>query len=58
MVREMNLGELSAGYYLSKNKAIRWDGRNKVGERAASGIYLVEMKAGKKRSVRRIVMIK
>ncbi|MCD6505600.1 Ig-like domain-containing protein [Candidatus Poribacteria bacterium] len=58
LVREMNLGELSAGYYLSKNKAIRWDGRNKVGERAASGIYLVEMKAGKKRSVRRIVMIK
>ncbi len=37
---------------------VRWDGRNDRGELLASGVYLVELRAGHFRSVRRMVLLK
>jgi len=58
LIRELNLGRLSAGYYVSRDRAAHWDGRNERGERAASGVYVVELIAGKGRFVRRIALMK
>ena len=38
-VRELDLGERPAGLYSTKSNAGYWDGRNKLGETVASGIY-------------------
>ncbi len=45
MVRKIDMGCLKPGYYISKDRAAYWDGRNENGERAASGIYIYRMKA-------------
>ena len=39
LVRELDLGERPEGLYSSKSNAGYWDGRNKLGETVASGIY-------------------
>jgi hypothetical protein len=44
LVRTLELGHQSAGLYVAKEKAVRWDGRNNVGARVASGIYFYQLK--------------
>jgi len=39
LIRELELGDKSAGIYTDKKKAAYWDGKNKNGESVASGIY-------------------
>ena len=39
LIRVLELGQLSAGRYYSKSRAVYWDGRNELGESVASGIY-------------------
>ena len=39
MVRNLNLGYQAAGIYASRGRAAYWDGRNKLGEPVASGVY-------------------
>jgi flagellar hook assembly protein FlgD len=46
LVRMLKLGNLSAGVYRSKSRAAYWDGRNKVGESVASGVYFYTFTAG------------
>jgi len=36
LIRTFELGNLPAGSYISKEKAIYWDGKNDVGEKAGS----------------------
>jgi len=43
LVKTLNLGYKNAGYYLNKEKAAFWNGRNDRGERVASGIYFYTM---------------
>ena len=43
LVKTLNLGYREAGYYLNKEKAAFWNGRNERGERVASGIYFYTM---------------
>ena len=38
-VRHINLGFQESGSYVGFQRAIRWDGRNELGELAASGVY-------------------
>ena len=45
MVRKIDMGHLKPGYYISKDKAAHWDGRNENGERVASGTYIYRLKA-------------
>ncbi|HEX30084.1 TPA: T9SS type A sorting domain-containing protein [Candidatus Poribacteria bacterium] len=58
LIRRLTLGRKEAGAYVSKGRAVRWDGRNERGERVASGVYVVELSAGGRRFTRRIAIIK
>lgn len=58
LVRVLDLGHLDAGYYLDKDKAAHWDGRNEKGERVASGVYWYCIQAGRFRATRRLLLLK
>ena len=55
-VREIDLGYLQAGSYATKGKAAFWDGDNSLGEKAASGTYVVELNAGGQRYLGKMVV--
>jgi len=46
VVNSIAMGVLPAGRYSDRNRAIHWDGRDDNGEAAASGVYIVELRAG------------
>ena len=56
-VRTLSLGRKPAGFYLNKERAAYWDGRNEVGENAASGVYFYRIEAGDTTTTRKMVMI-
>ncbi|MDI6792464.1 MAG: Ig-like domain-containing protein [bacterium] len=58
LVRELPLGELVAGSYMSKDRAAYWDGRNISGEEAASGVYLYQLQAGNRILTKRMIVMK
>ncbi|MDE0013504.1 MAG: Ig-like domain-containing protein [Candidatus Poribacteria bacterium] len=58
LVRHLKLGHQSAGYYVAKSRAAYWDGRNKHGERVASGIYFYQLRAGDISRLRKMVILK
>jgi len=39
LIRTFSLGEQKAGFYVSKDKATYWDGRDSAGEKVGSGVY-------------------
>ncbi len=45
VVRNLELGHLSAGYYMSRSQSAYWDGKNAFGEPVASGIYFYQLQA-------------
>jgi len=55
-VREIDLGYLQAGSYATKGKAAFWDGDNSLGEKAASGTYVVELNANGQRCLGKMVV--
>ena len=56
IVRTLDLGRRPTGEYRARERAAYWDGRNEVGERVASGLYVYELVAGERRAVRRMVI--
>ncbi|MAF10171.1 hypothetical protein CMK11_06930 [Candidatus Poribacteria bacterium] len=58
LVRRIDLGRLERGIYRSREDAVYWDGRDEIGERASSGLYLYELRAGGHREIRRMVVRK
>ena len=58
VVRHLELGHQSAGYYISRNRAAYWDGNNDFGERVANGIYFYQLKAGTVSPLRKMVILK
>ena len=58
LVRALDLGYRAAGYYTARADAAYWDGRNRTGERVASGVYLYELQAGSERALRRMLVLK
>ena len=40
------MGQLPAGVYQSKSRAVYWDGTNNVGESVASGVYFYTLGSG------------
>ena len=58
VVRQLDLGHQREGYYTGKVRAAYWDGRNTVGERVASGIYLYQLQADNLSFLRRMVILK
>ncbi|MEO2003525.1 MAG: FlgD immunoglobulin-like domain containing protein, partial [Candidatus Poribacteria bacterium] len=57
-VRRIDLGYLEPGVYESRREAAHWDGRNALGERVASGVYIYELRAGDFREIRRMLVRK
>ena len=58
LVRTLDLVHKDAGFYLSKDKAAYWNGRDNLGEKVASGIYFYTLKAGDFRATRRMLIMK
>jgi hypothetical protein len=58
LVREISLGHKPAGKYVSKERAIYWDGRNGAGERVSSGIYFYTITCGNSSETRKMVISK
>ena len=59
LLRTLDLGQLSAGLYLSQDRAAYWDGRNGNGEDVASGVYFGVLSVGDNQTyVQRFVMSK
>jgi len=46
-------GQMNAGYH-----KVQWDGRNSVGIKVSSGVYLYEMNAGNFRETKKMILIK
>ena len=58
VVRTLALGHQTVGIYRSRNRAVYWDGRNKVGESVASGIYFYTLTAGNFTATRKMLILK
>jgi len=58
MVREIALGRQEAGWYTNRREAAYWDGRNRLGERVASGVYLYHLRAGAYSATGRLLVAK
>ena len=43
VIRTLQLGHQSAGYYTGRDRAAYWDGRNALGEQVASGLYFYQL---------------
>jgi subtilisin family serine protease len=58
LVKTLDLGDRAAGAYISKEKAVYWDGTNEHGENVSSGVYFYIMEAGPFRAAERMVIIR
>ena len=58
IVRHLELGHQSSGYYTSRSQAAYWDGKNDFGERVASGIYFYQLQADTTSPLRKMVILK
>ena len=58
LIKSINLGRKAAGAYMTKERAICWDGRNDVGEKVANGVYFYTLRAGEFRATRRMIIVK
>lgn len=54
LVRTLDEGYRVAGFYLTDDKAARWDGRSDYGIMAASGVYFYYLKAGEFTDVKKM----
>ena len=58
VVRRLDVGHQAAGFYQNRSRAAYWDGRNTVGERVASGLYVYTLKAGEFTATRKMLIRK
>lgn len=58
IIRTLNLGYQSAGFYCSKNRAAYWDGCNETGEDTASGVYFYTIKAATFSQTKKMVILR
>jgi len=58
LIRILNIGLKPAGFYLTKDKAACWDGRDNFGNKVASSVYFYTLQAGKFKATRRMVILK
>ena len=53
VVRRLHDGALAAGRH-----DFEWDGRDEQGVRAAAGLYFAELRAGSRRAVRKLTLLR
>ena len=57
-VRHIDLGFRETGSYVGFQRAIRWDGRNELGELAASGVYFYTLVSENHRATRKLIVLR
>ncbi len=57
-IRTISLGSQAAGSYLTKGRAVYWDGRNARGEMLSSGLYFYHLQASDFTDVKRMIILK
>jgi len=57
-IRILDLGAKQAGEYVIRTKAAKWDGRDDLGEKVASGVYFYILKAGEFSATRKMLIVK
>lgn len=57
-IRKLDLGYQNAGYYLTRESAAYWDGKNESGEKVSSGIYFYTIQAGDFATTKKMVITK
>ena len=58
LVRNLELGNRDAGFYLSSSKAAYWDGKDESGEKVSSGVYFYTIKTGSFTSIKKMTITK
>ena len=58
VVRQLVLGHQPIGIYQGKGRAAYWDGRNRIGEAVASGVYFYTLTAGDFAATRKMLIRK
>ena len=58
VIRTLELGHQSAGYYTGRDRAAYWDGRNALGEQVASGLYFYQLETDEMSLMRKMVILK
>ena len=58
VIRTLQLGNMPAGIYQTKTRAAYWDGKNKLGEPVASGVYFYTFTADDFTATHKMLLIK
>ena len=58
LVRTIEVGHKPMGYYLTRQRAVYWDGRNQNGEPISSGVYFYTLNTDTYTQTRRMVIVK
>ena len=58
VVRTLALGDKEPGFYISRDSAAYWDGRNDAGESITSGVYFYLFQADDFATMRKMVVVK
>jgi len=58
LVKMLDLGYQPRGFYISKDKAAYWNGRNEFGEKVSSGVYFYHIQADKFNGIKKMVILK
>ena len=58
VVRQLALGHQPAGFYADRSRAAYWDGKNALGESAASGIYFYTLTTDTFTATRKMLILK
>ena len=58
LVRTLSVGFKPVGYYLTRDRAVYWDGRNDVGESVSSGLYFLHFVAEDFAATQQVVIVK
>ena len=58
LMRTIEVGHKPVGYYLTRERAVYWDGRNEKGESVSSGVYFYTLNTDTYTQTRRMVIVK
>ena len=58
LVRKIEKGRQAAGFYIGKDRAIHWDGRNDNNEKVTGGLYFYTIRTSSFTATRKMVLVK
>jgi len=57
-IRQLQLGQVTAGRYVTADQAAYWNGRSETGEAVSSGTYFYQLQADDYTETRKMVILK